>query len=222
MGGTQLYQYRICLADEMNQINVGTDMDFNIDGDLRSQLSGSTSAKASTTINENQKKVDLELTYKGETFTSSVQVGKSESTHLHVNYLQSVTKALVLGGQISYGIERKESKRSFAGIYDDGTQMVQGLFDKDFHLLYLRRVNPNRVNLSTELQLHDHYSKARMSLGAEYQLKQSKVHFSVDSDLVLKSVVEVTMSPGSQLQLSSEIHHATDTYRFGFGVNMMA
>jgi hypothetical protein len=61
-----------------------------------------------------------------------------------------------------------------------------------------------------------------MSLGAEYQLKQSKVHFSVDSDLVLKSVVEVTMSPGSQLQLSSEIHHATDTYRFGFGVNMMS
>ncbi len=45
-----------------------------------------------------------------------------------------MTKSLVLGGQISYGIERKESKRSFAGIFDDGTQMVQGLFDKDVSL----------------------------------------------------------------------------------------
>ena len=50
MGGTQLYQYRIFLADEVNQINMGTDMDLNIDGELRSQLSGSTSAKASTTV----------------------------------------------------------------------------------------------------------------------------------------------------------------------------
>jgi hypothetical protein len=61
-----------------------------------------------------------------------------------------------------------------------------------------------------------------MTVAAEYQLKQSKIHFSVDSDLVVRSTVDITISPGSQLQLSSEVHHATDTYKFGFGVNMMA
>jgi len=66
-----------------------------------------------------------------------------------------VTPSLTFGGQISYGLEKQDSKRAFAGIYDDGVQMVQGLVDKDvrnillllvmllfflFRMLYLPRV----------------------------------------------------------------------------------
>jgi hypothetical protein len=61
-----------------------------------------------------------------------------------------------------------------------------------------------------------------MAIAAEYQLKQSKVHFSIDSDLMIKSAVDINIGPGSQLQLSSEVQQVTDTYRFGFGVNMSA
>ena len=57
-----------------------------------------------------------------------------------------------------------------------------------------------------------------MSIGAEYTLKQSKVSFSIDSDALIKSVVEASVSPGIQLQLSSEVQQSADIYRIGFGL----
>ena len=50
MGGTQLYQYRLVLAGEEHQLNVASDMDLNLDAELRSQLSGTTSSKASAVV----------------------------------------------------------------------------------------------------------------------------------------------------------------------------
>ena len=85
-------------------------------------------------------------------------------------------------------------------------------------MVYLRKVNANRVNLFTELQFEDNYSKSKMTAAAEYTLKQSKVHFSVDSDLLIKSMVEATVAPGCALQLCAEIQHSSEAYRFGYGL----
>ncbi len=58
-----------------------------------------------------------------------------------------------------------------------------------------------------------------MNVGASYQLKQSRIQMSVDSDLVIKSFLETQINPGLNMQLCSEMHHATESYKFGFGVN---
>lgn len=79
-------------------------------------------------------------------------------------------------------------------------------------------MNANRVNLTTELKFEDNYSKSSCAVGAEYQLKQSKLHFSVDSDMLIKSAVEATVTPGVQLQLCAEIQHSAEAYRFGYGL----
>jgi hypothetical protein len=57
-----------------------------------------------------------------------------------------------------------------------------------------------------------------MSVGAEYTLKQSKLHMSIDSNLQLKSLLEATILPGFQLQFCAEVAQAKDMYRFGYGV----
>ena len=59
-----------------------------------------------------------------------------------------------------------------------------------------------------------------MTLAAEYTLKQSKLHMSVDSNLQMKSQVETSLTPGVQMQLSAEIGHLSSQYRFGYGIVM--
>jgi len=43
---------------------------------------------------------------------------------------------------------------------------------------------------------------------------------SVDSNLQLKSLVETSIMPGIQLQLSADFSQVKDTYRFGYGIMM--
>lgn len=59
-----------------------------------------------------------------------------------------------------------------------------------------------------------------MTVTAEYILKQSKINFSLDSNMFLKTMVETTLAPGTSLQFSAEVLHIKDHYRFGYGITM--
>lgn len=59
-----------------------------------------------------------------------------------------------------------------------------------------------------------------MTLYAEYILKQSKLNFSIDSNFLIKSLLETTLSPGTSLQFSAEVMQAKDHYRFGYGITL--
>ena len=57
-------------------------------------------------------------------------------------------------------------------------------------------------------------------MAAEYMLKQSKLHMSIDSQLQLKSMVETTIAPGVQLQMCADVNQGKSFYKFGFGIRM--
>jgi Eukaryotic porin len=60
-----------------------------------------------------------------------------------------------------------------------------------------------------------------MSIAAEYSLKQSKLHISLDSNLTIKSLLELkNVVPGSELHLCGELNHLKDGYKFGIGFMM--
>lgn len=60
-----------------------------------------------------------------------------------------------------------------------------------------------------------------MSVAAEYTLKQSTLHISLDSNLVVKSMLDVrNVIPGANLQLCGEMNHIKDSHRFGVGFTM--
>jgi hypothetical protein len=59
-----------------------------------------------------------------------------------------------------------------------------------------------------------------MALGAEYTMKQSKLHLSVDSNLLIKSSLETTISPGVSMQLCAEMQQAGGHYKFGTGITL--
>ncbi len=60
----------------------------------------------------------------------------------------------------------------------------------------------------------------KMSVSAEYMLKQSRVSMSIDSSITLKSLVETSIAPGVQLQLAAEMAQLQGQYRFGYGLLM--
>lgn len=83
--------------------------------------------------------------------------------------------------------------------------------------MYVRKVNPNRVHLSTDLSV-DETGNSQMTLSAEYILKQSKLQMSVDSNLQIKSLVDTNIGPGMQLQFAAEVNQPANSYRFGYGL----
>jgi hypothetical protein len=86
-------------------------------------------------------------------------------------------------------------------------------------VLYLKKVNPNRVHVSTELTV-DAEGNAVTGVSAEFMLKQSKLHMGIDSNLLLKSYLETNLNPTTQLQLCAEVMQAANHYKFGVGIVM--
>jgi hypothetical protein len=66
--------------------------------------------------------------------------------------------------------------------------------------------------------LVDEAGNSQMSLAAEFFLKQSKLHMSVDSNLQIKSLVEASLAPGMQLQFAADVNQPKNIYRFGYGL----
>lgn len=85
--------------------------------------------------------------------------------------------------------------------------------------MYFRRVNPNRVHLSTDLTV-DAKLESRMSVGAEFILKQSRIQLSLDSDITWRTLLETTVTPMVSLQLSAEVAQLSESYRYGFGITV--
>ena len=88
---------------------------------------------------------------------------------------------------------------------------------------YQRVVTPSRVTLGAELQCSPQSLESQVILGAEFNLTRSKVNLCVDGTGKMQSVLEAKlgMAPGSPaLSFSAELDHASDTMRFGYGINI--
>ncbi len=237
---------------------MSTDCDINVEGEIKWPLFPKVGGKLNFTVssplldyfehnqlNDQQKSGSAEVHYSGDNWTGHFSLGRSPGWIASCSYIQAITPALSLGGFARYDITKDSLAPAFAGVYDEGENMLAAKYDNSvsclctfcsnvwhqFHVLYLRRVNPNRVNISTDLVVGEDLSTTvrnsflsclfnQMTLYAEYILKQSKLNFSVDSNLFLKSMLETTITPGTSLQFSAEILHAKDHYRFGYGITM--
>ncbi len=88
-------------------------------------------------------------------------------------------------------------------------------------MLFKREVNPNRVNLLTDLEYEGSSGQSKMNVSAQYILKQSKINMGVDSDLSIKSSVETSIAPGVQLNITAEIPQLKqDASKFGIALLM--
>ena len=114
-----IYQYRLILPFEDKQVNVATDMDFNIEGEVRVPLGKGLSAKTNFSVHEqqgNNLSVDVDLVDD----SSATQVVYSPNGNVFtLSFMQSLNKYLILGGQGEYAGNKGALALSFGGVYDD-------------------------------------------------------------------------------------------------------
>lgn len=91
-----------------------------------------------------------------------------------------------------------------------------------FNMHYKRVVTPNRVTLGAELNMTPTLESTVM-LGAEFNLTRSKVALGIDGTGKLQSTLETKLGrvPGvPTLNFSSEVDFASDSMKFGYGLNV--
>mmetsp|Transcript_35150 Transcript_35150/g.35792 ORF Transcript_35150/g.35792 Transcript_35150/m.35792 type:complete len:327 (+) Transcript_35150:115-1095(+) len=212
-----IYKYYLIFHDEDKMINVNTDMDLNLEGEIKGSIAPNVNAKINFTLGEQGKSGTAHIDYTGDTFTSQLELASTGPTSLGLSYMQAVHPTLSLGGCGKYSLSKGILSNSFGGVYEKGENVVYGLWDNQLQVVYLRRVNRNRVHLTSQLVV-DENLRGQGILGAEFILKQSKLNFSIDSDLLIKSGLETSIGPAMNLQVTAEMQHASNAYRFGYGI----
>lgn len=222
--GQPIYQYSLILVDDQDKfLKVSTDGDFNIENEGKFVLGceGKLVGKFNVVISDQQgKKLDLETAFTGNNWIGQLLFGRPGNS-VGLTYVQSITPNVSLGGKCLFEPDLGTISNEFCGMYDDGEHMVVGTKNADasMKLSYRRTVNPNRVLLTTDVAF-DKDMNSTMGVSAQYVLKQSTLNFGVDSNLLIKSMLNSEIQPGIALQMCGEVQQAGGHYRFGFGLTM--
>jgi hypothetical protein len=125
-----IYQYRIILPFEDGKtINAATDMDFNIECELRAPLGRGANAKTNFAMHDQQGNTvsfDVDVTDE----SSATQFVYSPTAgSLAMSYMQSIGKSLLLGGEGQYTIKDNSVKMSFGATYDDKENLLAAQWD---------------------------------------------------------------------------------------------
>jgi len=161
-----------------------------------------------------------------------------------MNYYQSVTEKLALGGEGMYIAANGNMMSSYTvkyecdapGADDAKDSIVQKIGNRPsswfcaqlhpaqgmLNLHYKRVVTPNRVTLGAELQMAPTL-ESQVMFGAKFQLARSKMAMVVDGSGTIQSNLETAlgMAPGSpKLNFNAEVDFAKDAMKFGYGLNI--
>ena len=142
-----------------------------------------------------------------------------------VSYVQSVTSSFALGAEMFYLGSKDVAIGSYGARYVDPSSKWLAAaqwtgMQQSLGCCYKRTVTKDRVNLAAELNVSPASGDTSANVGAEFTLRNGRVAMALGGDGGVKSVLETTLQPGVKINFSAEINHFTDTYRFGYGINM--
>merc|ERR1719445_38009 len=188
-----------------------------------------------------------ELDINGFTWTGNLKYGSmGGGILLGMNYFQSITPTLAVGGEgmylasnsallssymIKYTSPMPPSSSDIAATIRNASGMaanttIVGNYNtaqQSLTLQYKKLVTPNRVTLGAELQCSPFSLESEISFGAELQLTRSKVNVAVDGNGRVQTLLEAKLgiAPGSPtLNMSAELDFPKDTTKFGYGITV--
>lgn len=126
-----MYQYRVILHDTKGEtmFNVGSDMDFNVDGEFKTAVTENVGLKTSFMVNEQQgRSLSVDVDIRDASSFTQVSASQAGSLSLGLSYMQSVTPTITLGGSGTFLPEKSVVSTSFAGIYDDNQNQLSALW----------------------------------------------------------------------------------------------
>ena len=158
----------------------------------------------------------LDLDARGADWNGQVKLGSPSFYGL--NYLQSVTPGLALGGEIFYLAGNLKSGVGVAARHcgEKHAATAQVATTGIVNLTYAHRVT-DKVTLASEFMWSLASREATATVGYDCALRQARLRGKIDTSGVASCLVEERFAPGISFLLSAELDHPGRNYRFGFG-----
>eukprot|EP00899_Mesostigma_viride_P021852 jgi/Mesvir1/29669/Mv21508-RA.1 len=161
----------------------------------------------------------LDFDYKGKDFNCQLKLGNN--AFYGINYLQSVTPTLALGGEAFWLGHQRSSGVGLAARYagDKQVSTAQIATTGLLSLTYMYKVS-DKVNLATDFMYNWNTREASSSVGYDYMLRQCRLRGRIDSGGCVGAYLEERLNVGVNFLLSAEVDHVKKDYRFGFGMTI--
>jgi mitochondrial import receptor subunit TOM40 len=161
----------------------------------------------------------LDLEFKGLDWNGQLKFGSNE--FYGMNYLQSVTPRLALGGEAFWLGQQRKSGTGFAGRFtgDAFVATAQVATTGLVSLTYVQRIS-EKVSLASDFMWNWNAREATASFGYDYMLRQCRLRGRIDSEGKVAALLEERLNQGVNFVLSGEIDHWKKDYKFGFGLTV--
>uniref|UniRef100_A0A3P9AGB8 Translocase of outer mitochondrial membrane 40 homolog (yeast) n=2 Tax=Esox lucius TaxID=8010 RepID=A0A3P9AGB8_ESOLU len=170
-----------------------------------------------------------DMEYRGGNFTSAVTLGNPDiligSGIIVAHYLQSISPALALGGELVYHRRPGEegAVTSLIGRYTGSNYVATlTLGGAGAHASYYHRAN-DQLQLGVEFEGSTQTRETAVSFGYQLDLAKANLLFkgSVDSNLVMGAVLEKKLQPlPLSLALGAFLNQKKNTFQCGFNVTV--
>ncbi|CAM9979813.1 unnamed protein product [Pylaiella littoralis] len=216
------YQGTLTVVGESEtMVRASMDAEFNVSMDAHLPL-GMPGLAGKLTVHQGKNDLIQGTAFMlGDTFSGQLSAGTGP---FEISYNQAVTRNLSVGGQGQFSAAQQAVGLLYGFKYNTPSWAVLGRFIGGANVVtaqYLRRVVPGRVTLGAEYQAQIG-AGSQMMVGAEFQLKQSKMSASVDSNGKVDSTLELKCGTFPTLPvtltISSSLDHSEDKHTFGLAL----
>lgn len=161
----------------------------------------------------------FDLEFKGFDWNGQLKFGSNE--FYGVNYLQSVTPRLALGGEAFWLGQQRKSGTGFAGRYTGDTFVATAQVATTglVSLTYVQKIS-EKVSLASDFMWNWNAREATASFGYDYMLRQCRLRGRIDSEGKVAALLEERLNQGVNFLLSGEIDQWKKDYKFGFGLTV--
>lgn len=165
----------------------------------------------------NQTQLMMDTDVRGADWNAQLKLG--HPSFLGLNYFQSITPKLSLGGEFFWLQSNLKSGVGFAARHsgDKHVATMQVATTGILSLQYSHKVN-EKVTLATDFLWHFATREVTATLGYDCILRQCRIRGKADTNGVVSTYLEERFSPGINFVLSAELDHWNANYKFGFGV----
>ena len=195
--------------------------DGRVSGRVKYDATENLSFRVQTSKEREYSQMMLDVDAKGLDWQAQIKCGSGE--FYGVNYIQSVTERVALGGEGFYlgANQGGKSGVGFAARYndDDVIATAQVATTGMCSLTYCQKVG-EKAMLASDFSWNWNHRQASGSVGYDYVLRQCRLRGSIDNQGVVGMFLEERLSMGLNLIFSAQIDHASKNHKFGYGMTV--
>mmetsp|Transcript_2605 Transcript_2605/g.8795 ORF Transcript_2605/g.8795 Transcript_2605/m.8795 type:complete len:268 (-) Transcript_2605:48-851(-) len=215
------YEFGANLIDEKYMLIGRILNDGRMSGRIKYDISKNLSTKLQTQIIQEAgySQAMLDLDWVGADYNAQLKLGNN--AFFGVNYLQSVTPTVALGGEAFWLGSQRKSGVGFAARHNTETSIAtcQVATTGLLSCTYVQRVS-DKVALATDFMYNWNSQEATASVGYDYMLRQCRLRGRIDTNGCVGAYLEERLNVGVNFLLSAEIDHSKKDYKFGFGMTV--